>query len=170
MQRKYICFSCPAALGLGETAASHPTRWSDVLFCSSWTGDLIERRRRKGVKSAHGRLGGDMEEGACPANKDLAKCSHCLSCGPSVGRGRVCAGAMLLLWPPTPSSPALSFCSSYLTISTPFSSAQSSPLSVHSAQPGSEPEWVSRQAPCSLTPPQHTPALVPPTVFPKGGE
>lgn len=123
-------------MGWGRAAASHPTPWPDILFCSSWTGDLIKRRRRKGVKPAHGRLGGDMEEGARPANKDLAKCSHYLSCGPSVGQGRGCAGAMLLLWPPTPSPLRLSFRSSYLTVSKPFSSAQSSQRSLGANQSG----------------------------------
>lgn len=61
-------------MGWGRAMASHPTPWPDVLFCSV----LIERRRQKGVKSAHGQPGGDMEEGAYPANKDLAKCSHCV--------------------------------------------------------------------------------------------
>lgn len=73
-------------------------------------------------------------------------------CPVAVGRGRGCAGAMLLLWPPTPSSPCPLF-----PLLLPHLQHALHIRSVHSAQSGSEPEWVSRQAPCSLTPLPHQP-------------
>lgn len=141
-------------MGWGRAMASHPTLWPDILFCS----DLIERRRQKGVKSAHGQPGGDMEEGACPANKDLAKCSHCV-CTVSLLWARGCSCGLPHLHPST-----LSFCSSYLTVSIPFTSAQSTPSSLGANQSG----FLTK--PLVLTLPPPPPALVPPTVLPKGGE
>lgn len=89
---------------------------------------MIEKRRQKGVKSAHGRLGGEMEEGACPANKDLAKCSHCVCTVPfpwaeAVAAQELCCSCGLPHLHPS----ALSFRSSYLTSALP--SHPLSPLS-----------------------------------------
>lgn len=53
-----------------------------MLPCSSWTEDLFEGRGWEGVESAHDGFGGYKEEGACLANVDLAKCSHCFCPAP----------------------------------------------------------------------------------------
>lgn len=80
---QYISFSCPTSLAWERQAwrlravVSRPTLLIDMLSCSSWIEDLFEGREWEGMKSSSDGFGGYREEGACLANVDLAKCSHC---------------------------------------------------------------------------------------------
>lgn len=68
--------------GKGSREPPHLVARHAALFVLHGLKICLKGEDGKGGKSAHDGFGGYKKEGACLANVDLAKCSHCFCLGP----------------------------------------------------------------------------------------